>query len=214
MRESDKVKYGKLLCDMKAGLDGFRYSHVESVYNECVRLSGLFGLTDDESDTLVTAAILHDIAKPFDRDSGQIALADGLGIILTDDDAASYKTLHAITGAALAQKCYPEMITEGICECIRWHSTGKADMSIPEKLLYLADYIEPTRKFDDCKYLREYFYGLIEKGVSPEAALDAALLVSLDMTIKELVDMRANIHPDSLKARNFLLNIVKRSGII
>ena len=198
---------------MRQGLDGYRFNHVKSVYEECSRLSGMFSLAEEESDVLLKAAILHDISKPFDKGNQQ-ELAEGLGIVLGGDDAASYKTLHAITGAELARKCYPDIVTTEVYECIRWHCTGKEDMNLPEKLLYLADYIEPTRKFDDCIRLREYFYSLTDQGVAAGKALDRAMLMSFDMTVRQLIDDGENIHPSTVKARNYMLNILKHGDII
>ena len=197
-------KYEILLKDVKTRLDEFRYNHVCSVYRESAALSDIFELGESERDTLLTAAVLHDIAKPYDK-IGQFKLADELSITLTDDDRESYKTIHAITGAKLAKKLYPEIVTDEVCECIRWHSTGKADMKTTEKLLFLADYIEPTRKFQDCIALRNYFYSLLDDGTEKHEALDKALIFAFDFTIKLLIEDKAVIHTDTVKARNFLV---------
>ena len=197
-------KYEILLKDVKTRLDDFRYNHVCSVYRESAALADIFGLDGRERDTLLTAAVLHDIAKPYDK-KGQFELAEELGIILSEDDKNSYKTVHAITGAKLAKKLYPEIADDDICECIRWHSTGKADMKTTEKLLFLADYIEPTRKFEDCIALRNYFYSLLDDGTEKYEALDKALIFAFDLTVRLLIEDKAVIHTDTVKARNFLL---------
>ena len=197
-------KYEILLEDVKTRLDDFRYNHVYSVYRESAALADIFSLEENDRDTLLTSAVLHDIAKPYDK-KGQFELAEELGISITGDDKESYKTIHAITGAKLAKKLYPDDATEAVCDCIRWHCTGKADMKLTEKLLFLADYIEPTRKFDDCIALRKYFYSLLEDGIDRYEALDKALIFAYDLTIRQLIDDGANIHTETVKARNFLL---------
>ena len=81
-------------------------------------------------------------------------------------------------------------------------------MNIYEKLLYLADYIEPTRKFDDCIKVRNYFYSSIEKGVNGIKALDKTLLLSLKITIDDLKHNKSNIHKETINAYDFLLKTI------
>ena len=84
------------------------------------------------------------------------------------------KTLHQITGAAVA---YEEFgVSEAVRDAIRWHTTGKAGMSLLEKILYLADYIEPTRRFDGVEALRDLCY----------RDIDGAMELGLRMTIDDL----------------------------
>lgn len=78
-------------------------------------------------------------------------------------------------------------------------------MSLTQKLMYLADYIEPTRSFDDCIKLRNYFYGNIESG-SKLKVLNDTLILSFDMTIENLIKQRNPIHPDTIAARNYLIS--------
>jgi len=210
----ENTVYDSLLEDMKQGLGKRRYEHVRSVYEECGRLADMFDLNGKTKNDLLISAILHDITKPFDREIGQLTLAESLDLPLSEQDKESPKTVHAITGAALARKCYPDQVNDEVYECIRWHCTGKANMSLPEMLLYLADYIEPTREFDDCITVRNFFIQLTDEGEDPYMAVVRAMLLSFDITIKQLIDGGECVHPNSLSARNFLLNIVKKRDII
>ena len=79
-----------------------------------------------------------------------------------------------------------------------------------EKLLYLADYIEDTRTFEDCVKLREYFYTGLEKCADAkdrESLLSDTLILSFDMTIRGLIDDGTPIHQDTFEARNYLIEV-------
>ena len=73
-----------------------------------------------------------------------------------------------------------------------------------EKLLFLADYIEPTRTFDDCIRVRKYFYEECASLPLMER-LNSTLLLAFDLTIAQLLDEKRPIHPQTVKSRNFLL---------
>jgi nicotinate-nucleotide adenylyltransferase len=91
---------------------------------------------------------------------------------------------------------------------VRWHTTGHAEMTLTEKLLYLADYIDDSRAFRNCVLLRRYFFGANPKKMTPEerdVLLRETLLLSYDMTIRDLLDEGALIAEDTLNARNELL---------
>jgi HD superfamily phosphohydrolase YqeK len=81
-------------------------------------------------------------------------------------------------------------------------------MSMAEKLIYLADYIEAGRRFDDCIRLREYFYGAEPQKMNlkeRELHLDRTLALSFDMTIRQLLDEGIPIDENTFSARNYLL---------
>ena len=183
-------------------VSGFRYEHTLGVAEECDRLARIFGLSDRDTSDLHKAALLHDLTKALRFDE-QIALANDLGITLTEDDLKSPKILHQYTGAALAAKEFPDDTDERICKAIACHTTGKADMSLFEKLLYLADYIEPGRTYDDCVSVRERFY----KNVRPNHKykdLDEVILYSLRLTVSQLKAENAPLHPKTLEAIAYL----------
>ena len=90
------------------------------------------------------AGILHDCAKAYSNKE-LIILCKEAGIELLEDELKSPSILHAIYGKHLAKKAYL-MEDEEVLSAIRWHTTGKADMSLLDKIVYIADYIEPNRK--------------------------------------------------------------------
>ena len=202
MNNNEKYKF--LLSAVRQRLDDYRYSHVLSVFEECTRLCDLFVLSQKERDDLLTAAIFHDITKSH-KGSKQAELANELGLILDRDDLESPATLHAITGARLISVEFAEYANEEICSAVLCHTVGREGMTLVEKLLYLADYIEPSRTFEDCIAVREHFYSQINSGVTPLVALDSALLISFDLTIGQLLRDNAKIHPQTVRSRNYLI---------
>ncbi len=181
-----------------------RFKHILGTEKKCIRLAEIFGLPDTEAEQLSTAAVLHDITKNLSVNE-HIELMSRLGKSIPKENLRGEKTLHALTGAYLARELYPEFTDDNVFDAIYCHTTGKANMKLFDKLLYLADYIEPTRTFDDCVRLREFFYRNIGKE-DKLSVLDETMILSFDMTIKDLLETGRTIHPDTVSARNYLVS--------
>lgn len=195
---------------IKKDVDGYRYVHTLSVCDECKRLAEMFLLSEQDRISLQSAALLHDITKSYDKD-GQCALAKKLCIDLDEDLVMSPAVLHAFTGAAYAEKEYSKYANADVLSAIECHTTGKVGMSLIDKLLFIADYIEPTREHAVCKYLREFFYSC-PSGEDIFAHLDKTLLRSFDNTIEHLVKRGGYICQKTVAARNFILKTLDLSN--
>lgn len=161
-----------------------RVPHVMGCAGEAVRLAKRWGADVYEAEA---AGVLHDITKKCDLEE-QLLLCDKYGMIIDTSVAGMEKTLHQITGAAVA---YNEFgVSEAVRDAIRWHTTGKADMSLLEMILYLADYIEPTRDFDGVEELRALSY----------QDLNAAMELGLRMTMEDLQSKGAPVLDISAQA--------------
>lgn len=169
-----------------------RIAHVQGCEAEAVRLAQCWGADVEHARR---AAILHDCTKYLKLDE-QLAVCERYGVELDDMERGAVKLLHSKTGAALARYVFGEC--EEVCQAICWHTTGKADMSLLEKILYIADYMEPTRDFDGVEDLRNLAY----------ADLDAAVLLGTEMSIEEMTGYGNPIHPNTVAARDFLKGIV------
>ena len=118
---------------------------------------------------------------------------------------ASPKVFHAKTAALLIPREFPEYADPEIVSAVYKHTTGCADMTLMDMLIYLADYIEPTRKFADCQVLRSCFWdGLAKTQTEPERLLHLyrTMVLSFDLTIKNLIEEQSVIAPDTIAARN------------
>lgn len=181
-----------------------RFAHTLRVEAEVLALGELFSLSEQERDELQIAAILHDFTKELSL-ADQVALCERFGIPYTRADCLTPKVFHARTGAALARERFCDLITDRIYRAIERHTVAAPDLTVFEALLYLADYIEAGRTFGDCVRLRQYFYDGIEQGKALYPHLDDTLLLSLDMTVADLLGEGAIINEQTLAARNALL---------
>lgn len=168
-------------------LDEQRVAHVAGCESEAVSLARHWG---EDPELAAEAAILHDITKRCSRDQ-QLQLCEKYGIMIDNSERENYRLLHARTGAAMARDLFGA--DETVCEAIRWHTTGKPDMTQFEKILYLADYIEPTRDFDGVDELRELAY----------EDLDRAMAKALGMTIDEIRCAGREVYIDTLEAHEW-----------
>lgn len=165
-----------------------RIAHVQGTEQEAVNLARRWGANEVHARR---AAILHDCTKYLTLEE-QLLLCEKYQVKLDDMERVAVKLLHSKTGAALAEHLFGE--EQEICQAICWHTTGKAGMSLLEKILYIADYMEPTRDFEGVERLRELAYH----------DLDAAVLLGTEMTIEEMVRYGNPIHPNTLAARDYL----------
>ena len=122
----------------------------------------------------------------------QLELCEKYGIELDELEQKALKLLHSKTGASIARDVFGT--DDEIYSAIWYHTTGHANMTKLEKIIYLADYIEPTRDFPGVEALRKVCY----------EDLDQGLLLGLEMTIEEMTNMGNPVHHATLEARNAL----------
>ena len=139
------------------------------------------------------AAILHDCTKYLGLED-QLHLCEKYCIELDSLERQAVKLLHSKTGACIAKYVFGE--PDEVYEAIFWHTTGKADMTLLDKVLYMADYIEPNRDFDGVEELRKLAY----------TDLDQAMLLGVDSTIREMEERGYLIHTNTREARQWLLD--------
>ena len=165
-----------------------RVAHVLGCRDTAVELAKRWGA--DVTDA-ARAGILHDVTKALDGPL-QLTLCGEYGTILDDFGQRNPKTLHALTGALVAERIFGE--SPAVVSAIRHHTTGKANMSLLEKIIYVADYMEPCRKFPGVEKLREYAF----------SDIDAARKLGLEMTLENLKSRELDISPESQEALAFL----------
>ena len=194
-----------LRASLASSMSEKRYRHTVEVENMVIRLGELYA--PEKILMLRAAALLHDITKEYSSDRHLMIFAQK-GLTLTREDLLAPKTFHARTAAALIGESYPELAEDEVISCVRWHTTGRRGMTLCEKLVYLADYIDLSRHFENCVRLRNFFFD-----AHPEAMDEAArlahlrdtLILSYDMTIADLLSEGAPISPDTFEARNELV---------
>ena len=167
-----------------------RVPHIRGTEEEAVRLAKRW----EADETMARrAGILHDCTKYLELED-QLALCRQYGVELDELEQKAVKLLHSKTGACIARAVFGE--PDEVYSAIFWHTTAKEDMTTLEKILYLADYIEPNRDFDGVERLRELAY----------RDLDQALLLGVETTIQEMEERKLPIHRKTLMARDWLLS--------
>lgn len=150
-----------------------RVAHVLGCRDTAVKLAKRWGA--DETDA-ARAGLLHDITKALDGPL-QLILCQEYGITLDDFSRAYPKTLHARTGAMVAQRIFGE--NPAVVAAIDSHTTGKAGMNILEKIIYVADYMEPNRNFPGVEDLRRAAFENIDR------AMEMGLEMTIDLLRRE-----------------------------
>lgn len=200
----------KLLEIIRESLPRFlthsRLSHTLSVEKEAIGIAKLLfpAMQIDEKyiSDISCAALLHDITKKNTLEE-QHALCQKYSIETDCISCNSCNLLHSKTAAFVAKELFG--INAVVFSAIFNHTTGKENMNIFDKIVFLADYIEPTRTHEVCLNARNSFYKEIASGENPVIVLDRAVLSSLDNTISHLINTSNPIDIQTVKARNYLL---------
>lgn len=167
-----------------------RYEHTIRVTDTALKLANHYQ-TDLKKTEL--AGILHDYAKYRPREEME-------ALIIKDNQlseellAFNLELWHAPVGAVLIER-ETEMDDPDILRAVRYHTTGRANMTMLEKVIFLADYIEPGRSFPGVDIVRELALSDIDK----------AIVQALGNTVNHLIENRRKVHPDTLAAYNSLI---------
>lgn len=170
-----------------------RYEHSVGVMETAVLLAKRFGADTEKAKI---AGILHDCAKNISDDESY-KLCRKYGIELDEVSKKSVKPVHQYLGAALARAEFG-ICDEEILSAIACHTTGKAAMSTLDKIIYLADFIEPSRD-------KEPFEGLHELRKLCKKDLDEAMIYALEISITSIAKRTFMINMDTVCAWNWFL---------
>ncbi len=166
-----------------------RMAHVLGTERTAAELARRYGV--DETEARV-AALLHDCTKKLELDE-QLKLCEQYHIDMDDMERTTLKLQHSRTGAEIARHVFG--VSDEVYRAIRYHTTGRPDMTLLEKILYIADYMEPNRKFDGVEEIR----------AATERSLDEGILLGLTMTIEEMKGYGTPIHHLTMDAREYLI---------
>lgn len=191
---NQKLNLNEIKDWLKENLNDERYRHTLGVADCAKELALKFGANPDKA---YLAGLLHDCAKCLDKETSK-SFFDKVEI--TEEEKINYKTWHAPIGAYFAKTLF-HIEDEEILSAIRWHTLGKLNMSLFEKIIFLADKIETeTRDKDWCELNR--------KLLKEENGLDKALLNCYNATIKSLCDRNLKICKLTIDIYNELLDLV------
>lgn len=174
-----------------------RVPHVMGCEQEAVRLAERWG---EDVYSAAVAGILHDITKKCSANE-QLLLCEKYGTVTDALELEAPKLLHSKTGADMAWAEFG--ISPEVREAIRWHTTGRADMTMLEKIIYMADYMEPNRDFEGVEELRRLAY----------EDIDQALRLGLRMSIEDMKERNIVPHPRSSGALEYIEDSLKSRGL-
>lgn len=182
-----------------------RYFHTLEVEKMAARLGEIYA--PQQIQMLRAAALLHDITKERSADE-HIAICEEAGLTVSETERKAPKMFHAKTASLVIPQKYPEYATPEILTAVRYHTTGRDNMTIEEKIIYLADYIDMSRQFEDCVLLRNYFFDFDFDNSDEDAKishLNDTLIMSYNLTIRGLLEDNKHIDETTFKARNYLI---------
>ena len=181
---TNAMKREKIMFRLRKELDAQRYAHTLGVEETARQMALLFG---EDAQKAALAGLLHDCAKCMTLT--QMVKA-AKGVPLDPVMKESKALMHAVAGMCVARNVYG-VDDEAVLGAIRWHTTGHAGMTALEKIVYLADMIEPSRK---------PYPGLEQIRALCWKDLDRAMHTALRMSLEHVVSQGRTLHPDTLAA--------------
>ena len=171
-------------------LSDYRYLHSVNVAKEAARLAEKYG-ADPEKARL--AGILHDITKETPADQ-QLKIMEKFDVQLTDIERSAPKLWHAISGAVYIEHELG-IKDKDILDAVRYHTTGRAGMSLFEKVLFIADFTSEERDYNGVDKMRR----------AADISLEKAMLEGVTFTITDLASRHKSIHPDTVSTYNWVI---------
>lgn len=184
----------KIINWLKENLSEERFIHSLSVAETAKEMAKEYGLDETKAEL---AGLLHDCAKEVPYDEMKKIIKEN-NLIIDEDEIKARKVLHAPLSAYFAKKLFG-ITDEEILSAIRFHTIGKINMTTMEKIIYLADKIEPKTRI-------EPYFEELRQELKNTDSLDKTILLSFKMTIKSLVDRNLPINYKTVEVYNCILN--------
>ncbi len=175
---------------IRARLSDYRYHHSLCVAQEAARLARLYGGDEKRA---YTAGLLHDILKDTDKKT-QLQLFADFAILLDEVEKRVPKLWHARVGAAFLEHIL-QIDDRDILNAVRYHTTGRAGMSLLEKIVFVADFTSADRHYPDVDEVRRL----------TAVSLEETMIYALAYTIRDLIDRGQAVHPHTLATYNELI---------
>lgn len=185
------MEYKEIENDVKSALSEYRFTHSLGVVKKAVELAKIYGVQEE---TAKKVGIAHDIAKEM-TDEEILEYVKNNNIEIDEIETVNPSLLHGKIGADIATKKYG--FTEDMVNAIKWHTTGRKNMSMLEKIIYVADKTEENRKGTR--------FNLEKSRELSTQNIDETLIFLMNEFITYNVKNEWLIHPETINARNDLL---------
>ncbi len=182
---------------IRTRLGEYRFRHSLCVAEEAARLAARYGADEAKA---YTAGLLHDIMKDTDPNT-QLQILTEFGIMPDETEMASRTLWHAMSGAAFIEHILGVDDPE-ILQAVRYHTTGRAGMSLLEKVLFVADFTSADRTYPDVEVMRRL----------ADISLEKAMVYGIDYTVRQLLASERVIHPHTVAAYNDIVLSAQKTG--
>lgn len=189
------MKENEMIACLKEYLDDKRIAHSISTKETAVKLAKRFGANQEDAKV---AGIFHDIAKQMPKEK-KLEVCMQYGIPVDEIMHENPELLHGFIGAEMIKRIYHIENTD-VLNAVRYHTTGRRGMSLLEKVVYLADLIEPGRDF----------YAVDEIRDVASVDLNGAVLMASKNVMRFVLRHDLPMHPLTLDAYNDMLRLTKR----
>lgn len=190
-----------LRAEMQARLSPYRFAHTKGVEQMAADMARLYCPAQERE--LRAAALLHDSTKEY-TDARQLEILAANGVTLRPDEARAPKIWHALTAALEIPTRYSVFATPTVIGAVRWHTTGRASMTLAEAILYLADLIEQNRDFPALVALRSRFWDAKPEALEPAARGTLLRVLVRDALCETVKKIGENACRDTIEALEFL----------
>ncbi|MBQ6066697.1 MAG: bis(5'-nucleosyl)-tetraphosphatase (symmetrical) YqeK [Clostridia bacterium] len=187
-----------LLQDIRARLSDHRYEHSLQVAKTAVELADRYG---GDREQMRLAGLMHDVLKEQPKDEA-LAFFAAHGVTLTPVERSAPKLWHAMAGAIYLKETYD--FPDGIVTAVRYHTTGRENMTLGEKILFIADFISADRDYPGVDDMRE----------RAKVSLEYAMEEGLRFTIYELSEKCRPIHPDTVACYNQIVLLRPKNSFL
>lgn len=192
------IEKQKVISFIRERLKNSRFDHSMNVAKVAVELAKIYNIDVYSAEI---AALLHDNAKSLTNEE-LIYYVNIYNIKLDEVDLLSPQILHSYVGAHIAKDIFD--IDEDIFNAIYNHTVGRKNMSLLEKIIFIADIIEEGRNFDGVEELRKFAF----------MDLDKAIILSCEKTIEYIISKGMLLHLNTIELRNSLIMGDKHEKVI
>lgn len=175
---------------LKESLIEKRFNHVLRVRDMAKVLAKHYEIDEYKAEI---AALGHDVAKNMKLEELKKIINEN-NILLTEDEENTPELWHAMVAPIICKEIF-KIEDEEVLSAMRWHTTGKTNMSNLDKIIYIADMVELGRRFSGVEEIRKSAFEDLNKGV----------LDGLTHSIKYLLDNNLLVNTKSIEARNYLI---------
>ncbi|MDD6728529.1 MAG: bis(5'-nucleosyl)-tetraphosphatase (symmetrical) YqeK [Eubacteriales bacterium] len=176
--------------EIRSRLSDYRFYHSLCVAESAKQLAEKYGADTEKA---LVAGLLHDSMKESSREE-QLEYVKLAGIEMTPFEKTEKKFLHQVSGAAFAKVRFG-ITDEEILGAIRYHTTGRANMTLLEEIVYLADFVSADRDYDDVDVMR----------AKTESSKEEGLLYCTKYTISSVVEKGKILNTDTVDTYNWIL---------